>query len=458
MKSSKVQNGGVKLKNAEKRGFTPVFDMLQSPNVVITILTYKSLKGFMFTLNIPPDETEYIARGTTSNRFDEPVTSFIMKVVITSQAVEVLPPYMNRVKTTETKESFLEEANLQQHIWLKSIKGRRPEICPSVANLALFNNVETNKFLNFLLSKTQGEAQDVVQYLISTVLNQNLDVGVMLMPNITESLTLYDFLNMKGQYVYGIPVDNRRIELAYAYLISQVCRLYVDIGVIHFDLHSQNSLIRIHEGEITALIIDFGRASNIMNNVEDTYLTVDQKRNLRLSRKDSYNKLFDLPYPTENNFQDQVSYVEGLMLFLKLLDRNINRNVLHNYSGYQMRWLERVLNDPNSTSIFIKAFTNLKKNTETNIVQTFKTLKRKGYIENFNDVSVDDVTVPFNESIPITTNKLMNTASENSVFIGGKRTIKLRSRRKRQSKKEREKSKNRKQDNKRRNTKSRKRR
>ena len=441
MKSPIAQKGGVKLKDTKKLGFKPVFDMLQSPNCVLDLLTYKSFKGFMFTLNIPPEETEYIARGKTSNRFDDPVTSFIMKIVITAPGEYHLPPFKNHSKSAETKESFYEEAKLQQHIWLKSIQGKRPEICPSVANLALFNGFQSHEFLIFLSSKTQGIAQDAVQYLHNIVLDRNYEIGVMLMPNITESLTFNAFLNIKGQFVYGIPVDRQRIEFAYAYLISQVCRLYVDIGVIHFDLHRQNCLIRIHNGEITALIIDFGRASNFMNDVPDEYLSVDQKMDLQQSRKDAYENLFSLPYTTENNFQDQASYVEGMMLYIKFLDAHVNKQMFANYTGYQMRWLEKVLQDGNSIYFFANAFDILKRNTETNVIQTFGDLQRKGYIENYDDMDVDDVTVPFNESITCTTDKVIDAAKDICVVMGGKKTVNSRTSRKRKSKRERKQNK-----------------
>ena len=44
------QTGGLKLKNIEKRGFTPVYDMVDKDSSIVSLLTASSLKGFMFNL------------------------------------------------------------------------------------------------------------------------------------------------------------------------------------------------------------------------------------------------------------------------------------------------------------------------------------------------------------------------------------------------------------------------
>jgi len=55
-----LQIGGLKLKDKNKKGFLPVFDMINKPTCVLELLTYKSLKGFMISLNISAEETEYL--------------------------------------------------------------------------------------------------------------------------------------------------------------------------------------------------------------------------------------------------------------------------------------------------------------------------------------------------------------------------------------------------------------
>ena len=55
-----LQIGGLKLKDKNKKGFLPIFDMVNKATCVLEVLTYESLKGFMVSLNISPEETEYL--------------------------------------------------------------------------------------------------------------------------------------------------------------------------------------------------------------------------------------------------------------------------------------------------------------------------------------------------------------------------------------------------------------
>ncbi len=70
-----TQFGGLKLKNSSKSGIKAVYDMINSSSGSINLLTYKSLKGFMFVLNVSTDDSEYLTLNGT--QFTKPVTSFI---------------------------------------------------------------------------------------------------------------------------------------------------------------------------------------------------------------------------------------------------------------------------------------------------------------------------------------------------------------------------------------------
>ena len=83
--------------------------------------------------------------------------------------------------------------------------------------------------------------------------------------------------------------------MAYAYVTAQIARLFINIGVIHFDLHSGNALIYLSpDNTIKSLIIDFGRASNIMTDTDDDYLNVSEKLTMREKKEEFFNRLFKL--------------------------------------------------------------------------------------------------------------------------------------------------------------------
>ena len=86
------QFGGLKLKNSSKTGFKAVYDMINSSSGTVNLLTYKSLKGFMFILNVSAGDSEYLTLNGT--QFTKPVTSFILKfAVITPRNDESLDGY-----------------------------------------------------------------------------------------------------------------------------------------------------------------------------------------------------------------------------------------------------------------------------------------------------------------------------------------------------------------------------
>ena len=111
-----MQLGGLKLKDKSKTGFAPVYDMID--HGTLDVLTYESLKGFLFTLDVEQDVSEYL--NLRGSRFVEPVTNYILKFsVITDTNDETLNSCNGIEKATESAESYLEEAKLQQEIDLK---------------------------------------------------------------------------------------------------------------------------------------------------------------------------------------------------------------------------------------------------------------------------------------------------------------------------------------------------
>ena len=148
-----TQFGGLKLKDSRKTGFISIIDMVNKPRCDLNLLTYKSLKGFMITLDIPKNDSEYLGLKNYTT-FTVPIESFILKfVVITIGNNKKLSMYKGVKKSSETENSFYEEAKLQQDIWKNSILGARPEICPPVANFFIFYNDNAKNVCDFFENK-----------------------------------------------------------------------------------------------------------------------------------------------------------------------------------------------------------------------------------------------------------------------------------------------------------------
>lgn len=373
-----LQIGGLKLKDNTKKGFLPVFDMINKQSCVLKLLTYKSLKGFMISLDISPQETEYL--GLSGNQFTKPITSFILKfAVISLKNDESLPPYRDIEKSSESKESYYEEAKLQQNIWKKSITGGRPEICPPVANFSLFDNENSKELCRFLQGKTTGDVKDIFEYFSNLLYNDNFGIGVIVMPKIENSVTFGDFLNKR--------ISTETKNDAYASVSAQIIRLFIDIGVIHFDLHSGNVLICPHNSNtnhLNSLIIDFGRASNLSNENEDDYLDEEEKEELKEKKNEFFNTLLSMD--TEAPDEEKRNYILSVLDLMADTDFEKNQELFEysNEERYQMDWYREY---PRESFVPVKAFDILKKSITTEGIKispvTIKTYEKQGYIFSF---------------------------------------------------------------------------
>jgi RIO1 family len=259
-----MQFGGVKLKNPEKIRFTPVYDMIDNADSKLDVLTYSSLKGFLFTLDVPAEVSEYVDMG---KRLNVPVLNYILKfAVIRDDADYPLLDCDGNEKVSESPDTYFQEAKMQQTCWLESISGGRPAICPSVANFSLFDNRESQKLLNFFKRKRrqQGASSDKLRILLDYLDQCCKDdpqnrLGVIVMPRVNNSIPLADF-------IYDRTTTNDDKIQAYAMVIAQILRLFLQLKVVHFDLHSYNALVSGGNGEpVKTILIDFGSAADIQH-------------------------------------------------------------------------------------------------------------------------------------------------------------------------------------------------
>jgi hypothetical protein len=388
----KFQNGGLKLKNPSKTGFTPIYDMINSASGHLELLTYSSLKGFMFTLNVNDVDSEYLKLSGV--RFTTPVTSFILKFAVLSPLNDTqLPDYKGKSKATESEQSYYEEAKLQQMIWKNSIAGGRPEICPSVANFSLFNNENGKNLLTFftrLGSKITPDAINIFKYLFNCLKNETTyGIGVIVMPKVEKSETFGDFIDMpNGINYYGFTMNTEYRNDAYANVIAQTVRLFIDTGVIHFDLHANNALVFLaSDNKIKSVIIDFGRASNLNSGENDDYLPKDEKETILSIKKDYYHEFFKISQT--NSDDEKRAFIFDVMNFISFKDNEKNQQ-LFNFSNpfhYQMIWFNDIISDRNSF-IPVKAFDILKRNIISQgssiLPATIKGYEDQGLFVNFN--------------------------------------------------------------------------
>lgn len=352
------QKGGVKLSDTSLTGFTPIQQMLDSPGATLKVLTASSLKGFMLTLDVQPENSKYLTQDTKKN-FTIPATSFILKyVVITDDAGDTLSDYTSGSKVvqkaSESANSFYNEAILQQEIWESSVQGNKKAICPPVANFSMFDHNSSIELLRRQFNKYQNPILRYLhhEFVSPTIKNGNYRIGILTMPKI-ESVTLYDFLDKS---------DTALKKKMYSSAIAKLVRLFVDsTKTFHFDLHGGNVLV-MYDGE--CIIIDFGNAFRFAENDKEEQDLLFQKcgsgtrgqiNNLLKDCHDFSEVKFDEYFIVYTDIK-KIQYIESILEQLKIYERTITQFV-YGKSYYQMSWLDDV-NKPgmNKDEIYLNAF------------------------------------------------------------------------------------------------------
>jgi hypothetical protein len=391
--------GGAKLieKNGEKlSGFQPVERMISSNSAVISLLTNSSLKGFMYRLNVSEDDTYYNGLSERGNRFSKPITDFILKIVIIrKKSDDNLGNCEGIDKASESNMSFFEESKLQMKIWKESISGGFPEICPSVANLALFDNENSINFIECIQKKEiyGSLGYNILGWIVEKLKSPKNKVGVLLMPTVNNSTTFWDFIQVPGHD-----------DMVY-YLAAQVVRLFIICKTIHFDLHENNSLVKNGKESI---IIDFGRASDLANGEDDEYLGALQKKSILKYSNILYNELIGTkPGETIDSFNDPIAkntYMLKVIEYIYNLDVVKNRALFGTGVIQMQGWNSRINPDE-----LYKAFDILKTLVSTSEVhrskRTVKSMTEHGELINFDDI--DTFKVPFECNVQTSPNEGM---------------------------------------------------
>ena len=275
------QYGGLMLRNGNNMvdDFSPIGRMLSNP-LSLTLLSSSSLKGFIYTLNVSKDVSEYVDLNPQTGVFDIPVTSYILKVVIISDSAnekitERYDTHGNGTfeKSTECRDSLIYESKIQMAAWKRSVEYGNPMVCPSIANLTIFtDNGNSKEFITRHMAIQSHNLQDEynisLEYLLY-LLNKpdsNYRIGVLTMPNIANSITYKSYM-FNDRYI-----DKTIVSIQ---LITQIIRLFLQSIVIHFDLHPENALVILETRQV--VIIDFGTASDISNGIDDGLINAAYK-------------------------------------------------------------------------------------------------------------------------------------------------------------------------------------
>jgi len=269
--------GGVVNKTLGKDNFDSLFQFINHPGCEITSISYKSLKGFVFKLhinNLEEKDTEFYGLNSTTNIFDIPVDTIIIKLAILNEDEDDkdLPDYEEKYnekgvsgKEMESHEDFKNEAILQSQIYEKTLSKGQP-ICPALIDFAVFDATKM-RFLDLLESKCNNndESKQMILYIKSALdANDHCKLGMISMESAATYKTFYDVYDFieDENTIEDTPLKKQKLcEEA----VFQIIRLYNECRIVHCDLHGNNIMVKKIEGsdKYKIFVIDFGRVVKI---------------------------------------------------------------------------------------------------------------------------------------------------------------------------------------------------
>jgi len=360
--------------------------MLNSPGASIEMLTCGSAKGFMFEMTVLPENSAFYNPGA-GERTAAPITSFIVKLAVTSQQndeeLDDYVPINNGTpvgKSTETAESYFQEARLQQNVWMTTLAGNRVPISPPIVSFSLFDNQNGRSFLTFLNYKVKKpKSVHTVNYLRTVLQNPaNYGLGMIIMSKVLDSDTFENFLYNEQTSFQGVTVTDHVVDDVYAKLISKIVRLFIEVGVIHFDLHMKNALIylRSHHS-LNAYIIDYGRASSVKDATTNEYLGRSEKNPLRKKSEDLHKQILDLCHGhghgsqrAQTSDKEKIKFISNVIEPIRKLEHDKSQQLYghpthYSYGRYQFDWMEEL---QTMTTQMVTRHTDNSKNARFNTI------------------------------------------------------------------------------------------
>lgn len=256
-KSKKPFKGGLKQKNSKITSVEAVMNMLYSEGVKVEIVSYQSISGFIFILEIEKksEYVEFYGLNKNGTQFDDPIYRLIIKFVfldIESKYLNNIKNFIDKKKThakySETIDNYKKEAKTQQSIFLETIKPIGKPICPAVVDFSYFNSSSAKTILRriYNLSAYKTMTYEVTNHMFGILQNNsNLQLGMITM-ELADGYKKISEIESK--------TTNNEIFICG---ISQIIILFVKMKIINYDAHMGNILG--NETTNSTTLIDFGR-------------------------------------------------------------------------------------------------------------------------------------------------------------------------------------------------------
>jgi hypothetical protein len=130
-----------------------IIDMINRQSTKIELLSYHSLKGFIFKVSMEANATTFFKDIKTQNKKEIGIDCFLLKVVLLSNRVEsyTIDDDGKKIrKETETYQNFVNEAKIQQDVYISTLNKLNQPITPSVISFFHMSEDASVDFLSML--------------------------------------------------------------------------------------------------------------------------------------------------------------------------------------------------------------------------------------------------------------------------------------------------------------------
>lgn len=370
--------GGIIKKNSNLSSWQAVYNMITSKHSSLSSISYNSLVGFVFKLDVQEEYSEFRGLNNARTLFNEPVKSLIFKIVIIDENNNriALPQYQDKNKKyhskgLENKENFIQEAFVQQDIYLKTINPNGNYICPSVIDLSLFKNGHAKKLINDLLKTTNEdyECKQMLNYLKNILKYPNFELGMLTMELVDNNYTpLYN--------IYKNDIYTTNCEYAVAELII----LFIKLKLVNYDCHSGNVLAN-RIGDSKSLLIDFGRVIDLNKPVPEnikkqyeSFTGTEFDDDFHAINQIDVTEFYNITIENYKDYLENIAKISWIVRFIAFIDFSTNytkyNSTNHPFTQPQMNGLIRFLYGDKLNIQNTKEFNwyDLKPNTTLSII------------------------------------------------------------------------------------------
>ena len=327
-----VYHGGVlqRQRNPKLSSWQAVYKMISLPDARLSKISYSSLTGFIFRLDVPNIEsnTEFYGLNAAKTRLNKPIYSIVLKLaIISDDDSDRLNPLIITEKNaafekkTENLRDFKKEADTQQQIYIDTLSPNGNPITLSIIDFSHFDKRSTRILLMELNKKHNSRTiSEMLRYIGLNCLDysKNRRLGMITMelaePTYTE--------------LADIPIGEYTYISGCQYAIAQTLILFLKSKKLNFDSHTGNVLASTTPSNPGTVLIDFGR---VLDFKKDIYEEIKGYYNQLTGHDydgdlDTYKKytVTDLYISRTNQLATVVNNMINIMRFLSYMDYIIN--------------------------------------------------------------------------------------------------------------------------------------